>query len=295
MKRFAFTKNKVDCVVLMSGSGSNAAALLEYERTVPECAYHITALVTDAPEDSNTRTIAEKYGLPWAHCGIRAFYAAHGEDSIKLDTEHRRVLRDRWSRALYHEIRRFPCEFLLFAGFLTLTNLAEKILCLNVHPGDLTVCNAAGERIYAGLHVLPVERAILNDETSLRSSVILVQPYSGDGKKEMDAGLIPGISAPVPIDLGGYSLDQLRLIKENRKSPVPADDPLRKLALEHIEQLKIQGDHVVFPRAASDFAAGFFACEDDQLFYKGEKVLTVEYTKDDPAGRPITSEKEIKS
>lgn len=262
----------------MSGSGTNTRALLEYERTCRECAYHITALVTDSPETSNTQQIAEEYSLPWTHCDIRQFYALHGENSIKLDTDRRRDLRNEWSRELYQVIRTFPCEFLLFAGFLALTNLAERIPCLNVHPGDLTICDKEGTRLYTGLHVLPVEDAILNGDDFLRSSVILVQPYTGNGAKDMDAGPIPGISGPVPVDRGIYTLEELHNFRKKRIPGVKCTDPLRLLAKEHIEKLKIQGDHIVFPRAASDFAAGYFACEGDQLFYRGREVLTVEYT-----------------
>ena len=156
MKKFAFTTEKVNTVILLSGSGSNARALLEYEKTHKECAYHVTGLVTDMPGSSNTRQIAEEYDLPWAHCDIRAFYAEHGEETTRLDTPRRRELRDQWSEKLYQTVRGFPCEFLLFAGFMSLTNLAEHIPCLNVHPGDLTRCDVEGRRLYTGLHVLPV-------------------------------------------------------------------------------------------------------------------------------------------
>ena len=278
MQESASTKKTVDTVILMSGSGSNARALLEYEKTHKECAYHVTGLVTDMPGSSNTGRIAEEYGLPWAHCDIRAFYMQHGEETTRLDTPRRRELRDQWSEKLYQTIREFPCEFLLFAGFMSLTNLAERIPCLNVHPGDLTRCDAEGRRLYTGLHVLPVEYAILNGEKNLRSSVILVQPYTGDGIKDADAGPIPGISGPVPVDPGPYTLDDLHAIKNARKAGVKVNDPLRQMALEHIERLKVNGDHIVFPPAASDFASGLFHCEGDKLFYRHQEVLTVEYT-----------------
>ena len=278
MKEFTSKKKPVPCVILMSGSGSNTRALLEYERAHPgDCAYHVTALVTDCPLRSNTEKIAGEYGLPWAHCDIRAFYAQHGEDSIKLDTPRRRELRDLWSNALLEVIKGFEHEFLLFAGFLTLTNLAQSIPCLNVHPGDLTQQDETGRRIYAGLHVLPVEDAILNGESSLRSSVILVQPYTGNGMEEMDEGPIIGISGPVNVELGSYTLTELQAMKKARIPGNRIEDPLRVLALEHIERLKVQGDHVVFPQAASDFAADAFRCEGKKFFYHGKEVLTVEY------------------
>ena len=282
MKKFVFKGTPVRCAVLMSGSGSNARALLDYERTRDSCPYHVAAVVTDAPETSLAEEIARTYGVPFAGCDIRRFYAAHGENSIKLDTPRRRELREEWSGELFRTLGPFAPEFALFAGFMPLTNLASRLPCLNVHPGDLTRRDAAGRRIYAGFHVLPVEEAILNGEHFLRSSVILVQPYSGDGGREMDEGPVLGISAPLPVDTGGVSPEELRRIRDSRVRGVPCDDLLRRLALAHIERLKLAGDHVVFPRAAADFAAGAFGCDGGDLYYFGRKVTGVVYAGDAP-------------
>ena len=287
MENFVFKEKPVRCVVLMSGSGSNARALLDYERKTPDCPYHAAAVVTDAPGTCCAREIASGAGLPFAGCDIRRFYREHGEESIKLDTPRRRELREEWSSLLYEEIRRFEPEFVLFAGFLPLTNLASRLPCLNVHPGDLTRRDETGRRIYAGLHVLPVERAILNGDASLRSSVILVQPYTGGGDREMDEGPVLGISRPLPVETGGVSCEELRRIRDARVSGVPCRDLLRRLALEHIERLKAAGDHVIFPRAAADFATGAFGTDDSgNLYYRGKKVTTVEYSDSAPP-RPL--------
>ena len=283
MKNFVFRETPVRCVVLMSGSGSNARALLDYERRDPGCPYHAAAVVTDAPETCCAREIASEAGLPFAGCDIRRFYREHGEESIKLDTLRRRELREEWSALLFEQISRFAPEFVLFAGFLPLTNLASRLPCLNVHPGDLTRRDETRRRIYAGLHVLPVEQAILNGDPSLRSSVILVQPYTGGGEREMDEGPVLGISRPLPVETGGVSREELRRIRAARVPGVPCRDLLRRLALEHIERLKEAGDHVIFPRAAADFAAGAFGIGDSgDLYYRGKKVTTVEYSDSAP-------------
>lgn len=286
MKNYVFTEKKVPCAVLMSGSGSNAEALLSFERAFEACPYHIAVLATDAPESSRAREIAARFDLPLVEHDIRRFYREHGEESIKLDSLRRRELREVWSNEFYAKIMAFAPRFACFAGFVPLSNIAVKLPCLNVHPGDLTRCDDAGVRLYAGLHVQPVERAILNGEKALRSSVILVQPYTGDGAKEMDAGAVLGISAPLPVEPGHFTLAELAEMKEARKPGVQCCDALRKIALEHIERLKIMGDHVVFPRVTADFAAGFFAVEEGQLFYRKEKILSVEYTIES-APRPL--------
>jgi folate-dependent phosphoribosylglycinamide formyltransferase PurN len=280
MKSYEFTEKRVPCAVLMSGSGSNAEALLEFERKSENCSYHVTALVTDAPETSRAREIAARFGLPLVEHDIRKLYSSHGEESIKLDSDRRRELRDKWSDELYEKIMVHAPAFACFAGFVPLSNIASRIPCLNVHPGDLTRCDAEGRRLYAGLHVLPVEKAILNGDKALRSSVILVQPYTGSGAKEMDAGPVLGISVPLGIDTGAFTIDELAALKAAR---VPGcSDRLRQMAFEHIERLKTAGDHVVFPRVAADFAAGFFAVDGEQLLYRGEKVLSVEYSTSAP-------------
>ena len=78
MENFVFKEKPVRCVVLMSGSGSNARALLDYERKTPGCPYHAAAVVTDAPEACCARGIASEAGLPFAGCDIRRFYREHG-------------------------------------------------------------------------------------------------------------------------------------------------------------------------------------------------------------------------
>lgn len=275
------------CAILMSGSGSNAEALLEFERSQRPSAYETAVLVTDAPETSRAREIASKYSLPLVEHDIRKFYRDRGEDSIKLDCPRRREIRNEWSDGLLQKIMEYKVNFACFAGFVPLSNIAGNLPCLNVHPGDLTRCDEAGNRIYAGLHILPVERAILNGEKSLRSSVILVQPYTGSGAKEMDAGPIVGISSPLPVDLEGHTLTELAQCSSNRIPGTRCRDVLRELALAHIERLKTSGDHIVFPRAAADFASGAFKCDSGQLFYKGAPVLSVEYSTD-KAPRKIT-------
>ena len=280
MKNYNFTEKPVRCAILMSGSGSNAEALLEFERAQSSPTYQTAVIATDAPETSRARELAAKFSLPLVEYDIKKFYLSHGEDSIKLDTPRRRELRNLWSNALSEKIMAYAPEFACFAGFVPLSNIAQDLPCLNVHPGDLTKCDSEGCRIYAGLHVLPVERAILNGESALRSSVILVQPYTGNGAKEMDAGPVLGVSPALPVELGEHTLAELEQCRKSRIPGIKCTDALRRLALEHIERLKVRGDHVVFPRAAADFALGNFSCDGEKLYYRNDPVLTVEYSAD---------------
>ena len=59
MKKYDFDKKPVRCAILMSGSGSNAEALLEFERTQQSPPYRVTVIATDAPETSRAKELAE--------------------------------------------------------------------------------------------------------------------------------------------------------------------------------------------------------------------------------------------
>lgn len=277
--------------ILLSGAGSNADALLRYRAETPGVPFEPVVLATDAPQNSAASEIAARFRLPLVGCDLRAFYAEHGEDSIRLDTPRRRELRDLWSDRLLAKLRPYEPDFVLLAGFVPLTNLNRHLPCLNVHPGDLTVEDPAGHRLFAGLHYLPVERAILRSFTSLRSSVILTRPFTGDAD-DIDAGPVLGVSTPLPVDLEGESLEALREIAARRGAP-PHRDRLREIAAHNIERLKTAGDHVVFPRAAADFAAGRFGTDDaGTLYYRRrgsaewQRIRTVEYSLS-TAPRPI--------
>ena len=271
-------------VILMSGNGTNAEAVLKYSLG-RRCSFRATVLATDAPRTSRARELGERYGLPVVELDLREFYRERGECSIRLDSPHRCALRQEWSDALYSLLAPYAPEMGILAGFIPLTNLTGRFPCLNVHPGDLTIEDASGRRMLAGLHILPVERAILAGHGALRSSVILAQPYSGDGSAEMDSGPVLGVSAAMPIDLEGASPAELAAERAARTPGRIPDDRLRRLALSNVERLKSAGDHVVLPRAAEDFAAGRFHAEGKRLGFLSEDgtmhtARTVEYRAD---------------
>lgn len=272
-------------VICMSGTGSNAEVLLRHSAAGAE--YKVVLIFTDAPESSRAEELSKMYNVPLESLDIREFYRDHGEESIRLDSPERRKLRNEWSERVWQIISAYDVDFAVFAGFVPLTNLAEKLPALNVHPGDLTV-EKDGKRVYAGLHFEPVERAILDNCRSLRSSVILVQTYSGNGKEDLDGGPVLGISSPVEIDLQGNDLTALQEAKDSRTFP-PYKDVLRQTALFNMEKLKENGDHVVLPQTVANFAAGRYGVNKNaELCFlndsgRWQKVGTVEYSADTPS------------
>lgn len=267
--------------IFMSGSGSNAEKVLDFQKKNP-AKWLPAVIVTDDPEKSRAAEIAENYDLPLAALSIRKFYRQHGEDKISLASENGRRIRELWTEALREKIASFDIDFGILAGFMPLSNITGDFPCLNVHPGDLTV-EQNGQRLFVGLHAIPTELAIINNFKTIRSSVIIAQPYTGKGG-EMDSGPILGVSPELELDLQGFSHAQLLAVynkRPARKLVGGWNDALSKIASANQERLKEKGDWIVFPQVVNDFAAGKFALENGDLYFKKEngweKINTIEY------------------
>ncbi len=286
--------SKPRAAVFLSGGGSNAEVILAGLAAAPAPSFEAAVLVTDAPEESRARELAKTFGIALVELDIRAFYRERGETSIRLAAPRAREIREEWTNALRSLIAPFKIDFGILAGFVPLTNLTGDFPCLNVHPGDLTVTGENGERLLAGLHLLPVERAITMGHAALRSSVILAQSYTGNGSKEMDSGPVLGISPAVPVQLGNHSAAELAAIRDRRpggKRPAEPDE-LERIARLNIETLKIDGDHVVFPQTVDAFAAGRYGHREGVLHYRADDgriipVSTVEYGRDGAHPIPV--------
>ncbi|HPN84905.1 MAG TPA: hypothetical protein PK821_06165, partial [Victivallales bacterium] len=231
----------------MSGSGTNAEKLLESIAKIKNPPWSPAAILTDNP-GSRAAEIAKKYGISLIEHDIKKFYYDNGEAKTSLATERGRYIREKWTDSMREKLRPLKIDFGILAGFIPLTNICSDFPCLNVHPGDLTV-EENERRLLVGLHTIPIEIAILRGFTSLRSSVIVAQPYTGGGG-EMDSGPIIGLSQDVPVSLEGITLNELRRIASERPDKKPAGgykDKLEHVAKINQERLKIHGDWSVFP------------------------------------------------
>lgn len=254
--------------IFLSGSGSNAEKLLS-NRDVTRAA-EPAVLVTDAPEKSQAGIIAKKYDLPVVEFSIREFYRQHGLKSISLATEAGRQTRELWTDELRKKLLPYNIDFAVLAGFEPLSNITNDYPCLNVHPGDLSVTDPAGNRLYVGLHSRPVEAAILAGEQSLRASVIIAQSFT-DADKDVDNGILLGISQKMPINFEELTLEMLKKIKNARPAKKPAGgwkDALEALAQRSQEELKLCGDHIILPLVVRDFANRCFAWQNGNLYYR---------------------------
>lgn len=269
--------------IFISGTGSNAECLLE-NREQLGVKWVPSVIVTDFPEKSRAAEIARRFGLPLAALSIREFYLQHGEKSITLFTESGRRIRELWTGELRKQLAQYDIAFGILAGFVSLSNITGDFPCLNVHPGDLTL-EENGRRVLAGLHAIPIENAILRGLTTLRSSVILAQPYTGAGG-EMDSGPVLGVSPECEIDMMGAEAGILREIASARPARKPAGgykDLLEIIALHNQDRLKSRGDWIVFPPVVADFASGRFGQDPEgSLYYDSDgrwiRIRTIEYS-----------------
>jgi len=274
---------KQNAAIFISGSGTNAEKVLEYYFNQSERNWTPAVIITDAPKKSRAKEIAHKFDIPLISHDIKDYYKKNGLRKVSLKTEVGRDIRQNWTNELRDLISTYSIDFGILAGFIPLTNITADFPCLNIHPGDLTV-EIDGKRLLIGLHTIPIELAILNGHSHLRSSVILAQTYTGSGDG-MDSGPILGISNLVPINLLDMTVDELNKISIVRPSTRPYGgykDKLEKVAKYNLETLKQQGDWIVFPRVVSDFASNKFAFDNNSnLFYKGNngwiRINTVVY------------------
>ena len=268
----------------MSGSGTNVEKILEYSADITEKRWTPTVIVTDRPETSRASELAIKFNIPLLTLDIRAFYRERGEERVSIMSERGRTIRDEWTNALRKELQPYNISFGVLAGFIPLTNITSDFPCLNVHPGDLTIEDNIGRRLLTGLHTIPIETAIIKGYQTIRSSVIIAQPYTGSGG-EMDTGPILGISTAVKIDLRGNNLETLKICAGKRPEARPFGgykDMLEDIAKINLNRLKEQGDWIVFPQVVESFASGNFGYDENNSLMlkesgKWQRIKTVEY------------------
>ena len=290
MPAFFLKKNFSDvpaCAIFMSGVGTNAEKLLEFIHNNKITSFKTACLVTDRPKTSAAKRIAAKYGITPVEHDIVDFYKANGLDSLSIATEKGMAVREKWTQALREKLAPFNITFGVFAGFVPLTNIADDFPCLNVHPGDLTLENEKGQRILAGLHLLPLEKAIILGHKSVRSSVIVVQTVTKGGK-EVDTGPVLGVSEPMMLNITDDEREYLTRIHDARKGKKRSEyrgDALEIKAEEYQNSLKEHGDWIVLPRVVKDFAEGAFAISGDgKLTRHGTLIKTCEYPE---YGNPV--------
>jgi folate-dependent phosphoribosylglycinamide formyltransferase PurN len=289
---FKFCDNSpVPVALFVSGTGTNAEKILtDWQERSDSLSYQPVCIVTDRPKRCRAPELAKRFGVDLISLDIFDFYKERGQSTTSLASERGREIRDEWTDALYDLLKSYEISFGVFAGFIPLTNITQYFPCLNVHPGDLTVCNDDDERLLIGLHTLPIHLAVQHEMTTLRSSVIVAGVYE-DGGSGMDEGHILGVSEEVEIDWCGQTREHYLEQFSSRPEKKPAggwQDDYQKFLEKNQERLKSNGDWLVLPSVVADFAAGKFAYQRERLFYKsGRAWLPIELIEYGSSGKEI--------
>lgn len=265
--------------IFLSGTGTNAARILERRMREKSSPWEPVAIVTDRPA-SAASDLARRFSLPLIEHDIAAFYRTYGMDRVSLASSDGIRIRGLWTDALRPLLAPYRIDFGIFAGFVPLTNIVSDFPCLNVHPGDLLV-EENGRRVLVGLHTVPVEAALKRGLPHLRSSVLVLSSFD-PAVKNVDGGFLLSVSAPVPVEWSDAMRREIAAAAAARTGRTRSgfrDDALGRFAGMYLERLKADGDWIVFPRTVEDFAAGRFAYDDatGEVYYDGVRVRAVEY------------------
>ena len=235
----------------MSGSGTNLIEILKHQEKLKSShgrsPYEVVCIVTDN-KDSKAGRIGEKYDIPVVVNDIMDFYRGRGH-SDKRDMK----IRSEFDEKTIGMIEDFAIDAIAMAGYMSI--ITEPVLkrygrIINVHPADLRV-RKDGKRLYTGDRAVAL--AIAEGEPFLHATVHLVG-------EEVDGGQILMMSAPVLVEIS-EDIDPDELSKpENKKI-------LMKIADEHQEILKEQGDWVVFPKTLELIAEGRYGFDENGALY----------------------------
>jgi hypothetical protein len=265
---------KVPTAFFLDANGSCCAAVLDYHLKLgKDSPLEPKLIVTSGLEGNRAYERTQdfkKKGIPLesVDTAIEEFHRRLGyvnemtkRGIITLKTSTGRAYRDLWTtNVLLPHLRARNIKLGVFGGFEPMTNMVAAIPCLNTHPGDLTYLKD-GRRYLVGWMTMPIERAIFEGHKELRTTVILAMPYDRkDPMKSMDNGVITGISAGVPIDLYGHSLEELKKIADARPAQRPRDgfkDVLEEIASKNQTALKKGGDYIALPAVTMDVARGY--------------------------------------
>jgi len=245
------SNGEMQVVGLMSGTGTNLVAILQFEKQLREktgsSPYHVAAIFANVkdPDECMAQEISQKWRIPVQILDSVEFYAQRG----KLPKDHQtRIDYDVATRELISE---YHPAVLALAGYMRIARapLINHFLCINVHPADLTILNEKGKRKYTGDHA--VRDAILTEEKELRSTTHIAT-------ERVDDGPILMISAKLPVVLDP---------NESLENEVYLD----MVADAHKKELKKIGDWVIFPRTLLHVAEGKYAIgPQKEIYFMGE-------------------------
>ncbi|MFH1182503.1 MAG: 5-formyltetrahydrofolate cyclo-ligase [Candidatus Woesearchaeota archaeon] len=244
---YSAKKEPMRLACMLSGSGTNVRKIIERQLKLGEGSpFRVVAIFTDN-KNSNAVNIAAENVIPFLCNDIKDYYEKRNADRKDLNVR----------REYDAETKKFLCQHkadaVALCGYMSIVTaeITDSFVTVNIHPADLRKKGKNGRRLYAGMLGVPsVQAAIMNGDSSLRSSVHLVT--SG-----LDEGPILVVSAPVKV----------KVSEEEKKNPML----LKEAAERNMEALKEKGDWAIYPEAIEMLARGKFGIEGTDIFVDGTR------------------------
>jgi len=212
----------MNLAVFGSGAGTNLEALLQAQNS----SFQITTIFSD--RKCRFLEVGQEQGLSSHHLSFQKF--------VKEYPGTNQEAREAYDTAILDLLKDESIDCILLAGYMRLIQkpLLEKFphRILNVHPADLTIRDATGNRQFIGAHGL--ELALQAGETTTRSTVILVDPG-------VDTGSILVLGPSIPFT-EGFPLTPEKIEQHQMRQKQESDWPACKEAITMIAEGRVSLD-----------------------------------------------------
>ncbi len=251
-------KRPMRVAAFMSGSGTNIVKLLEFARRLEaneeRAPFEVVFVFSDRSDGSSRgEQIAYDNGIPYISHDIRAFHRLRGLKR-SVNSMEGLIVRKEFDQVAARLVEAFEVDVIALGGYMSFITLDR---CVNVHPADLSILTAEGQRRYVGDHA--VLDAILAEERDLRASTL----WTDQG---VDTGPLLMVSAPLSVTLP----EPIEALREDQ-------DRLDRIAAWHQQRLKEIGDWRIFPRTVEMIARGRFALDESKRVYVDGRPVPAGY------------------
>jgi len=231
--------------ILISGSGTNAEKIYEYQKANPGCNFKVELIFSDNP-NSRAKEIGEKNNIPYEIFSIKKFFKTHPE--LK-----RFSLKDRkqYDKKVAKILEKYNIDLLVYAGYMNITTkpIISQFLGVNVHPADLSIKDKNGNRkLIGGQAVKDAIKLGLKEIASTTHFITL----------GVDQGPIIMISKPIKI-----------IIPKDKDIKTDLDE----IADLNQDRLKEQGDWVIFPKTIELIAQGKIKQDSKGIIYYKKRLI----------------------
>ncbi|MCP3682695.1 MAG: 5-formyltetrahydrofolate cyclo-ligase [bacterium] len=202
--------------------------------------YKVVLIFTDK-RTSNAEQISKQYDVPFKCNDIAKFYSSRKKERGDMD------VRKEYDNETVKLLEEHKVDVVALCGYMRIVTepIFENYFTLNVHPADLSIEND-GKRIFTGAHA--VKDAIKAGQKEIRATVHLVT-------KDCDQGPIIMISDPVAVESDESKADIFQ------------------------EQLKEQGDWVIFPQTIRLIAEGRVQVDGSEVYIDEKKKDKYHYNE----------------